>query len=137
MFWESIKSSIRINNNTYSGKNIQIINGKVIVDGQDVTPVEKEIYITVDGPVQNLKVDACSTITINGDVETVETGSGDVSCGNVKTDVTTGSGDVECKEIGGSVRTGSGNVKTELVGGDIKTGSGNVHYRGDKRREQL
>lgn len=135
MFWDKIMSSIKINSRSYTGKNIQVINGKVIVDGKDVTPDEKEIYITVDGPVQTLKVDACSTITINGDVERVDSGAGDVTCGNVKGDVSTGSGDVECNDVGGMVHTGAGDVRAGNVGGSIKTGAGDVYYRGDKRKE--
>jgi hypothetical protein len=117
-FWgNSIKTNIsmgtiRINNNSYVGNSITITNGKVIIDGKDVTPESKNITISVEGNVDNLNVDACDKVTVSGNATKVKTMSGDVEIhGYVTGDVKTMSGDVDCGNIGGSVSTMSGDVK--------------------------
>ena len=105
-------STISINGNTYSGNNIVITNGKVIINGKDVTPNSKEINIKVDGDIDELKVDACNKIEIIGDVSNVKTQSGDVEIsGNVTGSIQTMSGDVDCGTVGGSISTMSGDIK--------------------------
>lgn len=47
---------------------------------------------------------------LQGDVSTVNTTSGDVSCKDVKGGVLTMSGDVTCGNVGGNVSTMSGNI---------------------------
>jgi hypothetical protein len=95
-----------------NGKNVTISNNKVYIDGQDVTPDQKEISIVVLGDLDSLKADACRTIDVNGNVMALNTMSGDVKvAGNVDGSVKTMSGDVSCQTIGGSVSTMSGNVR--------------------------
>lgn len=57
---------IVINGKTYrgNGQNISIVNGKVMIDGRDVTPDDnnKEINIHIDGYVNELSVDVCVTM---------------------------------------------------------------------------
>ena len=36
---------IFVNNTSYQGRSVVITNGKVVIDGKDVTPSEKEIRI--------------------------------------------------------------------------------------------
>ncbi len=110
-------STIVINGVTISGgRNITVRNGKVIVDGKDVTPDAKEINISVTGKVDRLEADACSKISVTGDVGSVETMSGNVDVGgNITGSVETMSGDVDCGgSIGGSVSTMSGDVKHRM-----------------------
>lgn len=107
-------STIVINGVTITGgRNITIRNGKVIVDGKDVTPNAKEINISVNGSIDRLEADACQKISITGDVGNVKTQSGDVDVnGDIKGSVQTMSGDVDCGgPIGGSVSTMSGDIK--------------------------
>jgi hypothetical protein len=61
-------SSIRINGrNITGGDRIVIINGKIVVDGNDVTPEnEKRITIEVSGDIASIEADVCETITITG-----------------------------------------------------------------------
>jgi len=125
-----IKRMITINNRTYGGKSITIINGKVIVDGKDVTPDSKEITISVDGNLDNLEVDYANTISIKGDVNKVRSGSGDISCGNITGGAQTGSGDIDCGVITGDVQTGSGDVNATTITGSVRTGSGDIKYKG-------
>jgi DNA polymerase/3'-5' exonuclease PolX len=115
-FFKRIKkirmSTMRINNNSYIGNSITITNGKVIIDGKDVTPDSKTITISVEGNIDNLTVDACDKVTVTGDVNKVKTMSGDVDIkGNVTDSVSTMSGDVDCGNIGGSIKTMSGDIK--------------------------
>lgn len=96
------------------GRNVIITNGKVIVDGVDVTPDSKDITIEIAGNVDRLQVDACSKIVVTGDVGSIATQSGDVEVGgSVKGSVQTMSGDVDSGgAIGGSVTTMSGDIRS-------------------------
>ena len=123
---------IQINSSSYGGKNIVIKNNRIIIDGVDVTADHKdakEILITVTGDLETLDVEYAKAIQINGNVGKVNSGSGDVNCGNVSAGVRTGSGDVECESISGDVQTGSGDVKATTITGSIKTGSGDIKYK--------
>lgn len=107
-------SFIIINGKPYVGSNVSVQNGKVIVDGKDVTPDidSKEIIVTVDGNIQELNVDSCNKVTVNGNVVNLKTISGDVDVsGNVSGPIKTISGDVDCGNVGGSINTTSGDIK--------------------------
>lgn len=105
-------NTIKINSNTYSGNNIVIRNGKVIVDGKDVTPDSKEVNIVITGNVEQLDVDTCNSIEICGNVGDLKTLSGDVKVkGDVSGSISTMSGDVKCGNVGGGVSTMSGDIK--------------------------
>lgn len=105
-----------------------LVNGKPIEDWSESE--EKVINITIEGNVEALDVDACSTVTVNGDVKKLRTGSGNVSVkGNATGDVQTGSGDVECGNVEGDVSTGSGDVRCGNVQGRVSTGSGDVYRK--------
>lgn len=122
-------ATITINNNTFSGDNVSIVNGKVYNNGKDVTPDAKEIYISVQGDVKSIDVGACNDFEVIGNVGTVHTGSGDLKCTNVSGDVQTGSGDIECQIIDGNVQTGSGDINAVTINGSVKTSSGNIKYK--------
>jgi len=106
-------NSITINGTTItSSKNIVITNGKVFVNGTDVTPDSKEINISVVGQLDKLEVDSCSKIEVTGDVNNIKTISGDVGIsGNCNGNIQTMSGDVYCESVGGSISTMSGDIK--------------------------
>ena len=105
-------NTITINGNTYSGNNIVVTNGKVIVNGKDVTPDSKEINISVQGDIDELKVDSCNKVSVTGNVKSVSTKSGDIDiAGNVEGSVQTMSGDVDCGNINGAISTMSGDIK--------------------------
>lgn len=92
------------------GGNIQVSNGKVIIDGKDVTPDSKTINISIEGDVSKLDVDVCNKIDIKGNVKDTYTMSGDIKCGNVEGNVETVSGDVDCGNVSGAIKTVSGDV---------------------------
>lgn len=122
---------IQINNRGYVGKSIVISNGKIVIDGRDVTSElgeTKEINISVSGNLENLEVDYANKIEISGDVGKASSGSGDIDCRNITGGARTGSGDIECESINGDVQTGSGDVKAKTITGSVKTGSGDIKY---------
>lgn len=103
---------IRVNNKRYVGQNITISNNKVIVDGQDVTPDSKEIFIHVEGHVNQINADIFKNLSVNGTVGSVKTQSGDVGvAGSVMGDIKTMSGDVKCDRVSGKITTMSGDIK--------------------------
>lgn len=106
-------NTVTINGRMIANKgNISISNGKIVIDGVDVTPDAKEINITVNGNVEKLEVDACDKVHIVGKVDNVKTMSGDVDIeGDISGNISTMSGDVDCYNVGGSISTMSGNVK--------------------------
>jgi len=106
--------NVSINGRRYNGDVIGIKNGRVMVNGIDVTNDfgnSKTITIDISGDVTMLAVDACEYVKIQGSAGKVETMSGDVTCGDVSGDVTTMSGSVTCGNISGDVETMSGNVR--------------------------
>ena len=105
-----MNSTIIINGTVISGRNISVINGRVCVDGIDITPDHREVTITVTGDIESISADSCREIKVTGNVGKVQTVSGDVECGDVSGSVQTVSGDVECKNVGGSVKTVSGDI---------------------------
>ncbi|MFH0289474.1 hypothetical protein ACGRSR_17925 [Vibrio owensii] len=110
-----MSSTIKVNGLTItgvSGRNIVINDGKVIVDGKDVTPDSKEISIAIEGNVERLQADVCAQVAVSGDVGNISTQSGDVQCTQVGGSVSTMSGDVICSSIAGNASTMSGDVIT-------------------------
>lgn len=121
-----MSSNITINGKQYAGDRLNIINGKVLIDGEIVTINDKTINIVVNGDVLGLEVDVANDIEITGNVGNLKSGSGDVKCSTVAGNVQTGSGDVTSSVIYGNVNTGSGDVLCNQITGPIKTGSGKV-----------
>lgn len=121
-------ATININGQTFKGTNISVCNGRVMVDGVDVTPDQKQITIAVEGDVSELSIDSCNKLNITGSCRTVRSGSGDVNCGDVGGSVETGSGDVSCGNVQGNVETGSGDVKARNVSGNVRTMSGDIEH---------
>ena len=81
-----------------SGGHLQIVNGEVITDGQPVREIntdEKVINITIEGDVERLEVDYCSSIRITGNAKRVKTLNGDIEIGgNVEGDCHTNMGSI-------------------------------------------
>jgi hypothetical protein len=109
-------SIVTIGNQTYSGNSIIISNNKITIDGIDVTPDSKEINITVNGNIDELRVDNCKMVSVVGDVKNIKTMSGGVDVtGGVDGNIKTMSGSVDCGgSVGGSITTISGNIKHKI-----------------------
>lgn len=106
-------NTIRINGITITGgRSITVTNGRVMIDGKDVTPDAKDIRIEVAGNLERIEADACNSISVSGDAGLVSSTSGDISVGgNVGGSVSTVSGDIDCGAIAGSASTVSGDIK--------------------------
>lgn len=130
-FIKGIFSEIKVNKISHSGRSILISNGKVMIDGKDVTPNEKIINISVTGNIENLSVDSAERVEVSGDVSSLKTMSGDISIkGNVKGNINNTSGDLEIGgSVGGDIKLTSGDIKCGDVGGSIKTMSGDIKHR--------
>lgn len=110
--------------------NITVRNGRVTVNGQDVTPGDaKQITIEVKGDVPELTVDSCHYIAIAGNAGSVRSTSGDIRVENSAQSVQTVSGDVECGDVNGSVQTTSGDVECGAVAGNVHTLSGDIKHK--------
>jgi len=98
-------SEIIVNKSSYYGKNIQIINGKVLIDGVDATPSSKAIIVSIEGNIENLYLEYSNSITIKGNVSNIKTASGDIIIhGDVTNGITTVSGDVRCQNVIGNIK---------------------------------
>lgn len=113
MFFKSTNntSNISINGVNYSGNNVTVNGNKIIVDGNDVTPDSKEINISIEGDVEKIEVDYCSSLNVAGKVGSLTSRNGNVKCGDVGGDVETRNGTVTCGNIEGDVSTRNGSIK--------------------------
>ncbi len=108
-------------NVTYNGKTINIprgsrfemIDGKVLINGK---PFEQ--YNEADFPI--IKIE------LTGNVESIETESGDVTVNGGVHNISTMSGDVHCETVEGSVSTMSGDVTCANIKGNCSTMSGDI-----------
>jgi hypothetical protein len=104
-----VSGCININGRNFKGKS-------VVIDGQK---------ITIDGVDQPGSIEGDLVITIHGDVDSVQSGRGDVNCQKVN-NVSTVSGDVECGDVTGNVSTISGDIDCVGIEGNVSTVSGDV-----------
>lgn len=93
-----INGTVNINGKSYQGQNVSVVNNKVFVDGVEVTDNEvvkaKEIKIEVYGDVNQVET-VSGDIIVSGNVENVKTVSGDVKVfGSVTSNIKTVSGDI-------------------------------------------
>lgn len=86
------------------------INGELV--GEDFIGSSKQVNVTVEGDVDKVETSA-GDIVVNGNAGTVKSTSGDVEVGgDVSGSVSSVSGDVDVNgHIGGSVSTVSGDVR--------------------------
>ncbi|WP_298187764.1 hypothetical protein [uncultured Pseudomonas sp.] len=106
-------SSITIDGKTFTGRSVSIVGNKVVVDG-----VEQPGELV--GPV---------SVTVNGNAESVESGSGLIEVAGSAGRVKTMSGDVWCGDVTGDVGTMSGDVTCGAIRGSVKTMSGDIRHR--------
>lgn len=99
------------------GGTITITDGKTFVDGKPVdelnaiNPDEKVINISIEGNVERLEVDYCSTIKVTGDCKRIKTSNGDIEIGgDVAGDVHTNMGSITCGNIEGDCHTNMGSI---------------------------
>lgn len=108
-------SSTTINGKTYKGNNISINGNKV----------------TIDGVLQTDELGTTITVVVQGNCESIESSSGDITVEGSCRDINTASGDVKVLgDVNGDISTMSGDVDIKgSHSGKIKTMSGDVSYR--------
>ncbi|MGE6347932.1 hypothetical protein ACQKIY_25340 [Bacillus mycoides] len=126
--WEDVSmgSMISIGGVTYTGRNITVNNGQVIVDGviQGQKLEEKNIIINADNFQGTLKCGYSTVVNgnIGGDVES----NGSVTCDGIGGSVSAG-GSVRCDDVKGNVSAG-GSVNCGNIGGSAMAG-GSIKHR--------
>ena len=109
----SAGSTVTINDRTYSGRDISVVDGRVIVDGKEQDPAALgtgPVTVNVHGNCERVLL-VTGTIHVDGDVGKVDTQHGNVRVdGNVAGDVNSLSGNVHCGEVRGRGLTMSGSV---------------------------
>lgn len=107
---DNINGTIEVNGKKYSGNNVYISKGKVIIDGV----VQDEI---VNQPVN---------ITITGSCGSIKNDVGDIRCGDVNGNVTNSVGDVSCKNVKGNVSNSTGDISCSKIEGNATTSVGDI-----------
>lgn len=120
-------TTIVVNGKSFSGRNVTVINGNVIVDGKKMEiPDSKEVKIEIHGDVGILDVDI-GEVQVTGSVGNVTTDQGAVTVsGDVKGYVRVDQGNVECHDIFSDVQIDMGNVKASTIHGSASTKMGNI-----------
>ena len=73
-------ASITINGETYTGNSISINGNKVVIDGEKQEQIlVGDIQVTIDGDVDKLET-ISGDVVVHGDVGRLQTTSGDVQC---------------------------------------------------------
>ena len=88
--------------NFADGARIVVENGRLVIDGKEITAVNDN-----------------ATIYVYGDVGSINC-KGSVNCNNVKYNVTCG-GSINCDDVSGDVTAG-GSVNADCIGGNVKAG---------------
>lgn len=104
-------NSVTIDGRTFSGRNVVINKNRVIVDGVEQSgELIGPVSITIDGDVESID-GSFTDVTVTGSAGQVKTMSGDVRCGDISGSVSTMSGDITAKEVRGSASSMSGDVR--------------------------
>lgn len=110
-------------NVTYNGKTIniprgsrfEITDGKFLLNGKPIEQYNEAdcpiIKIELTGNVESIETESGDVTIIHGDAHNIHTMSGDVRCNNVEGNVSTMSGDVTCSSIRGHCSTMSGDIR--------------------------
>jgi hypothetical protein len=120
-------ATITVNKMSYEGRTIESRNGRIFINGKDITPDTKEINITVTGDIDKLSVDFGETITVTGNVNKLHSGTAKVIVnGDVNGPVDCGTGDLKCGNITGNVDCGTGDVDALVIHGKVESGTGDI-----------
>ncbi len=117
MNWSfSKKSSVTINGKNFSGNNLTIINGKVILDNVEIhSQSPNNLTIKIEGDLANLNSDA--PVVVEGNVHGYVTVDGPVTCGDIGGNVRV-EGPLTCENINGDADV-EGPVMCSSIGGRL------------------
>ena len=98
-----MSNTIIINGLTYEGGSTIVVkgNGTVTVNGKTLqeSPDTKMVMITIQGNVDTLTVKACNRVVVDGNVNNLNVGVGDVKCQSVSGSLQSGTGKVTIEKI--------------------------------------
>lgn len=101
---------------SYTGNNISIINGEVIVDGvkvDDFGNTNNSINITVNGHVDKIENEV-GDIEVHGDSGTIDLDTGDISIdGDVSGSIYLDVGDIDCGNVSGNIKVDTGDINCQ------------------------
>lgn len=125
------KVNVKTISRVVTNGSITLLNGKLIIDGEEVYlggRDEKNVVINIRGNVEVANLSSAN-VTITGNAGDVSSTSGNVTVnGSVTTGVSTTSGDVSVlNNIGGDVQTTSGDVSARSISGSVSTVTGDVN----------
>ncbi|RZJ86743.1 MAG: hypothetical protein EOO60_13055 [Hymenobacter sp.] len=108
-------STITVNGREFTGRKIEQQDGRILVDGRDVTDEvgapARELLIVVQGDVSKLEVHGGQRVTVNGNAGSVTTTTGPIEVkGDVTGSVESVSGSITCGKVSGSVKTVTGSI---------------------------
>lgn len=105
------KMIFNINGGNFEGSNLRIKKNKIYIDGEEIATDDKVINITVNGNIDDLKVDYAESINVTGNVGSFKGMSGSVTVtGDILGNVESMSGDIQCKNLHGNAKTMSGDI---------------------------
>lgn len=115
--------TMSINGRSFTGNNLTMRNGRIILDGVDVTDdtgVDPKtiLEIKLTGDLESLDCD--KSVTVIGQVKGNIDARGSVNCDNVGGDIKAG-GSVNADDVKGSVYA-NGSVNCDDVGGSVQAG---------------
>ena len=116
---------IEINGKKFNGSSINILNGKVIVDGKDVTSdcgniINNTISVVLTGDLCSLTSDG--DVEVNGDiVGKVEVNNNLTVFGNIDGNAKADN-NLKCNDISGDAKAGN-NIQCGNINGNVKAGN--------------
>jgi hypothetical protein len=109
--------TINVNGRDFTGRKIEQQDGRILVDGRDVTDEiaspapARELLIVVQGDVSKLEVYGSQRVTVNGNAGSVSTTSGLIEItGDVLGSAESVSGSITCGKVSGNVKTVTGAI---------------------------
>lgn len=91
-------------------KSIRVAGGRIIVDGQDITPDVPNIVVSVQGDIDTVTTEH-GDVVVEGSVGKIESKNGNIQCRDVQGDVTAKNGNISCGTIHGDATTKNGNIR--------------------------
>ena len=107
--------TVAVNGREFTGRKIERVDGRILIDGRDVTDEvatpASELLIVVQGDVSKLEIHGSQQVTINGNAGSVTATTGSITVtGNVTGSVESATGSITCGKVGGNVNAVMGCV---------------------------
>lgn len=111
------KKTLTVNGRQFEGRTVEQKNGRIFVDGHDVTDEVKiatnQIIVVVQGDVSKLEAQGIQQLTVSGNAGAITSTHGRIEIkGDVSGSVESISGPITCGKVGGSVESKNGPIST-------------------------